>query len=251
MAVVHLFDGEKGGVGKSTFGKTVCHYFETNSIEFVLVDADPNNPDVAEVYGGITNIHFKVADDATAIASKQSALVDKIFEMAFEKTVLVNLPANVHEQVAYWIESNNLLDSEFASQVKICKWFLSNGSYNSVTLFLNSLEKYQGKLAHCFVRNNGICWDWETVEQREDFKQAQEKYRFGDIIFSGLRATERDYLEKNRQPFKLALQDEKLPILSRQRLAKFLRSSKEAIEIGLQQLEQWERREEKQEVKSA
>ena len=243
MPTIHLVDGEKGGIGKSLFCKCLNHYFESHKIDYILIDADPNNPDVAEVYDGITNIHFKASDEATAMNSKSSAKVDQIFEMAFANPVLVNLPANIHQQVAYWILDNNLLDGEIVTkaEVKICKWFLSNGSYNSINLFLNSLNTFEGKLPHCFVRNYGICLDWTTVDEREEFKQAKSKYEFGDIGFPGLRATERDYLEENRVPFSLALEDSGLPILSRQRLTKFLRQTIDEIEqSGLLALSQTE-----------
>ncbi len=232
MPIIHLIDGEKGGVGKSLFARCLAHYFESTSVDYFLVDTDSNNADVAEVYGGIKDISFKASDEATALNSKAAAKVDQIFDKAFEKPVLVNLPANVHEQVNYWILDNDLLEGELVlrANVKIGKWFLSNGSYNSVKLFLESLEAYEGKLSHVLVRNYGLNPDWSNVDEREDFKKAKEKYGFSEIKFPGLRATERDYLEENRIPFSMALSEPGLPVLSKQRLTKFLRHAIEAIE---------------------
>jgi hypothetical protein len=231
MPIIHLIDGEKGGIGKSMFARCLAHYFAVEAIEYKLIDTDPNNPDVAEVYEGITEINFKASDEATAMNSPQAAQVDLIFEMAYEQEVLVNLPANVHASVAYWILDNDLLEGELIKEanIKIYKWFFSNGSYNSVNLFLSSLDTYSGKLPHIFVRNYGLNSDWSNVEKREDFKKAENKYQFQIIDFPGLRATERDYLEENRIPFSVALEAKNLPILSKQRLTKFLRHTMEQI----------------------
>ncbi|NEO34425.1 MAG: mobilization protein MobD [Symploca sp. SIO3C6] len=232
MSIINFIDGEKGGVGKSLFACCLIHYFEENGLPYTLVDAD-TNADVAEVYEGIKDINFKISDEITAMNSRTAADVDRIFELAKEKTVIINLPANVHESVAYWIKDNDLLDGEIVKSagVSLCKWFLCSGSYDSVTLFLNSLKAFKGKLPHIFVRNYGLCPDWSNVDIREAFKQAKEQYQFKEIKFPGLRFTERDYLEENRIPFSMALDDKSgMPALSRQRLIKFLRHSAKAIE---------------------
>lgn len=68
------------------------------------------------------------------------------------------------------------------------------------------------------------------MEQRQDFKEAKKKFKFQEIIFPGLRATERDYLEQNKLSFSRATEDQQgLQILSRQRLVKFIRQTVEAI----------------------
>ncbi|MGK7872522.1 MAG: mobilization protein MobD [Xenococcaceae cyanobacterium] len=232
MPTINFIDGEKGGVGKSLFARCLIHYFEENNLSYTLVDAD-TNADVAEVYEGIKDINFKVSDDMTAMNSRAAADVDRIFELAKEKPVVINLPANVHESVAYWIKDNDLLEGEIVKSagVSLCKWFLCSGSYDSVTLFLNSLKTFEGKLPHIFVRNYGLCPDWLNVDSREAFKQAKEQYQFEEVKFPGLRFTERDYLEENRIPFSMALDDTSgMPALSRQRLVKFLRHSAQGIE---------------------
>lgn len=81
------------------FSRCLAHYFECEGIDCALVDADSNN-DVAECYDGIRDISFKVANEEIALSSLEVDRVDRIFELALEKPVLVNLPANVHEQVA-------------------------------------------------------------------------------------------------------------------------------------------------------
>ncbi len=233
MPVINFIDGEKGGVGKSLFARCLLHYFEENHLPYTLVDAD-TNADVAQVYpGGIKEINFRVADEVTAMNSRQAADVDRIFELAKDKAVIINLPANVHHGVTYWIKENDLLEGEIVKQagVSLCKWFLCSGSYDSVTLFLNSLATFEGKLSHILVRNYGLCPDWSNVDKRQQFQEAKEKYQFEEVNFPGLRFTERDYLEENRIPFAKAIAEKsKMPALSRQRLIKFLRHYSQGIE---------------------
>lgn len=233
MPIINFIDGEKGGVGKSLFARCLLHYFEDNNLPFTLVDAD-TNADVAQIYkSGIKDINFRVADEITAMNSRQAADVDRIFELAQQKTVIINLPANVHDSVTYWIKENDLLEPDVIKQtgVSICKWFLSSGSYDSVSLFLNSLRTFEGKLNHIFVRNYGLSPDWSNVDKRKEFLEAKDKYQFEQINFPGLRFTERDYLEENRITFIKAIEDKsQMPALSRQRLIKFLRHCCQAIE---------------------
>ncbi|MCU0542638.1 MAG: mobilization protein [Oscillatoriaceae cyanobacterium Prado104] len=229
MPTIHFIDGQKGGVGKSLFARCLIHYFQDNSLPYTLVDADTNS-DVAEVYEGITDINFNVSDAATAMSSKKAADVDRIFSLAFEKSVIVNLPANVHEQVAYWIKDNDLLEIGKTEGIDMYKWFLCSGSYDSVSMFLESLKTFEGKLPHIFVRNLGLCPDWSNADARAELIKAKEQYKFKELQFPGLRFTERDYLEENRIPFSMALDNKNgMPVLSRQRLVKFLRCTSKAV----------------------
>lgn len=233
MARIHLVGGEKGGVGKSLFCCCLAYYCDQHNIEYHLVDTDPLNPDVGQIYSGITDIHFRATEEMAVINSKQAAKVDQIFEMAITKPVLVNLPANVHDSVSYWILSNGLLENESdwlsETGVDICQWFLTNGSYTSINLFLESLKTYKGKLPHILVRNRGLNQDWESVDQREDFLRAKKEYEFSEILLPALRATERDYIEEHQLPFVLVFEDPAIPVLSRQRLRNFLRLVEEEL----------------------
>ncbi len=234
MGLIHLIGGEKGGVGKSFFSMSLLHFLSISSVPYVLVDADPNNPDVVAIYDGIKGINFKVEDDETALMSRSMAEVDRIYDLAKDQLVVVNLPANVQKPLTYWIELNGLLHPTLIQKtgVSLVHWFLSNGSYNSVSLFLESVNHFNGQLRHVFVRNYGLCTDWSGLEKRAEFKEAADKYKFPDLVFPGLKAMERDYLEANRIPFAQSLKDSLMPVLSQQRLIKFLRQTMENIVLS-------------------
>ena len=50
MAVIHLVDGEKGGVGKSFVTRAMIQYGLDCELPFVAVETDRSNPDVNRVY---------------------------------------------------------------------------------------------------------------------------------------------------------------------------------------------------------
>ena len=87
MATIHLGDGEKGGVGKSLVVRTKIQYHLDKKKPFVAVETDRSNPDVAGVYKGLCQYAVFTENE------KQADRADRIFEMAMEKPVIVNLAA--------------------------------------------------------------------------------------------------------------------------------------------------------------
>lgn len=224
---IFFVDGNKGGVGKSLFAKVLLHHLAINEVDLLVVDAD-NNHDVANVYPGRTDISFTISPSEAQSDPHRIAKVDAVFEAALEKPVVVNLPANVHRHVADWIEENDIIDLCQANEILLGKWFLSNGSYHSVSLFVDSVKEFEGKLPHIFVRNQGLCPDWSNLKQHKPFQDIKKKYRFEEIEFPLLRFAERDFLEQHEISFLEALTSPAnygLPILSQQRLTKFLREA--------------------------
>jgi CobQ/CobB/MinD/ParA nucleotide binding domain len=232
MSFIHLIGGEKGGVGKTLFAMSLLHYFEIKGIERELVDADPRIPDVADVYGGITDIHFQTIDPVSLIHSQQVQKLDKLFELALKKPVIVNLPGNVHDATSNWLIENELLSVESIkeSNVSFCQWFLSDGSNTGIDLFDKSLQDYDGKLLHILVINQGLNPYWSKLNLGDKLEQLSQQYSFLAIEFPGLALAERNYIKQHNLSFSKALQDKKLSILSRQRLTKFLRNTMSQIE---------------------
>jgi CO dehydrogenase nickel-insertion accessory protein CooC1 len=104
MAVIHLIDGEKGGVGKSFVTRAMIQYGLDRSLPFVAVETDRSNPDVNRVYQ--KQCQFAVFSED----EKQASKADRIFEMAMEQPVIVSLPSQVNRAVTAWIENNQLLE---------------------------------------------------------------------------------------------------------------------------------------------
>jgi CO dehydrogenase nickel-insertion accessory protein CooC1 len=137
MATIHLIDGEKGGVGKSFVTRAMIQYRLDKNLPFVAVETDRSNPDVAGVYKEICKYAFFSEDE------KEADKADRIFEYAMKKPVIVSLPSQVHRTIKIWMDRNQLLQLGSEYGVDFCKWFVCNGEYDSVKLFLASLKCYE------------------------------------------------------------------------------------------------------------
>lgn len=229
MATIYLIDGEKGGVGKSLFCRCLLHFLEQKKLAYKLVDTDPK-PDVAQIYNGIKDIQFVASDEATVMYSQTAGAVDKIIDMAMKEDIIVNLPGKVHQQVKFWIEGNNLLDENFIKEsgVRFCKFFLSNGSDISLDLLEDSLQTYKEKLPHILVRNKGLKLDWSGVIKSDRAIKLKSEHQFLEIDFPGLRRSDLDFIDRQKQPFSQVM--DQLPLLTRQRVKTFLSETMAAIE---------------------
>ncbi len=142
MPTIHLIDGEKGGVGKSFVTRAMIQYGLDRNLPFVAVETDRSNPDVAAVYKDLCKFAIFSEDE------KQADAADRIFEYAIERPVIVSLPSQVHRAMKAWIERNQLLKLSDEYGVKFCKWFVCNGEYDSVNLFISSLNCYENQMTH-------------------------------------------------------------------------------------------------------
>lgn len=224
MATIHLGDGEKGGVGKSLVVRTKIQYHLDKKKPFVAVETDRSNPDVAGVYKGLCQYAVLTENE------KQADRADRIFEMAMEKPVIVNLAAQSHRAVFDWIERNKLLDLGSEQGVSFCKWFVCSGGYDSINLFTQSLTSYDSRMRHILVRNWGICDDWEHVDEDHVLQKLIKKYKVKVIDFPKLAYRERNIIDRSRLNFAEALQYKEFGILSKQRVANFLKSAYAAFD---------------------
>ena len=100
MALIHLIDGEKGGVGKSFIARTMIQYGLDRNLSFTAVESDRSNPDVSRVYKDICQ--FAIFSES----EKHADNADRIFELAMEQSVIVSLPAQVNRAESDWIAHN-------------------------------------------------------------------------------------------------------------------------------------------------
>jgi uncharacterized protein with GYD domain len=224
MATIHLGDGEKGGVGKSLVVRTFIQYHLDKKKPFVAVETDRSNPDVAGVYKGLCQYAVLTENE------KQADRADRIFEMAMEKPVIVNLAAQSHRAVKDWIERNNLFDLGTEYGVRFCKWFVCNGGYDSINLFTQSLTSYDSRMRHILVRNWGVCDDWEHVEEDEQLQKLIRKYKVKVIDFPKLAYRERNLIDRSRLTFAEARDFKEFGVISKQRVANFLKAAYAAFD---------------------
>jgi hypothetical protein len=226
---IHLIDGEKGGVGKSLFARTLMQYVVDKQMKITLVDADRTNADVSEVYpaGAIT---ASFSED-----EKKSYAADEIFNLALTQSVVVNLPAQVYLLVNEWISRNDVLEVGAQYDVRLVKWFVCTGAYDSVKLFMESLDKFENTITHVLVKNYAMCDEWDRVLEKPELKSAIAKYKVKQVVFPKLSYRERDILLEEKLTFSAAKNyTKKLGVLGIQRVHSFLKQAHgELDKVGL------------------
>ena len=224
MPVIHLIDGEKGGVGKSFVTRAMIQYGLDRSLPFVAVETDRSNPDVNRVYKDRCQFAVFSEDE------KQASKADRIFEMAMEQPVIVSLPSQVNRAVTAWIENNQLLQIGIEYDVSFCKWFVTNGEYDSIRLFQSSLDYYGEQMTHVLVRNFGLCDEWSQVDNDKSLQKLIAKYGVKVIDFPKLGYQERYSINQKQLRFDDATRSSDLTILGKQRVVNFLKSAYAAFD---------------------
>ncbi|MDJ0733552.1 MAG: cobalamin biosynthesis protein CobQ [Nostocaceae cyanobacterium] len=216
--IIHIVDGEKGGAGKSFFSRTFIEYCASIGYSITIVDADKSNQDIVNIYPNVKTAFF--SDD-----DKLAKEADTIFDLAFEKSVIVNLPAQVYSKVTNWIKGNNLTELGQEHSITFVKWFICTGGVDSVNFFLQSLSDLGDKMTHVFVRNKGLCDDWKYIEEMPEYSAAESEYKFIVMDFPKFPFWERNTVDRLGSSFTDALAHPDLRAVSKQRVKNFLKNA--------------------------
>ncbi|MEO1433859.1 MAG: cobalamin biosynthesis protein CobQ, partial [Cyanobacteria bacterium J06633_8] len=214
--IIHLIDGEKGGCGKSFFSRTFIEYCNSIAYDIAIVDADISNKDIATIYPSVEVAYF--SDD-----EKLAFQADKIFDLAFEKSVLVNLPAQVYSNVTDWIQRNDLVNLGKDNSIKFIKWFVCMGGVDSVNFFLQSLNDFGNDIVHVFVRNQGLCDEWDYINEMPEFKTAISDHNFIIMDFPKFPFWERNMIDRLGTTFDMAIAHPDIKVIPKQRIKNFLK----------------------------
>ena len=160
MGQVHLFGGEKGGVGKSFVCRTAIAYHLRHHLGFVAFDADRSNADVLRIYGEVAGVRQAILSEGEEFDTAANA----IFNSALDgKRVLVNLPAQAMPALSLWIDENDLFEMAEDAEVELVSWFVSDCGVDSIALFEQVLDRFEGNMRHVFVANYGMAKKWELL----------------------------------------------------------------------------------------
>ena len=203
---------------------------------FYLVETDRSRPDVKAYYE--SRLGNRCVDAFFSEAEFKSNSADKIFELALQANVVVNLPAQIAVPFDEWVERNCLEEMTAEKNIKMVMWFVCSGEDDSVDLFRKSLEKYGSWMQHVFVKNEGVCPDegvWERISLLPKMKQLKEQYNFPVISLPKFYMADRDALKANPMPFEEALKrNDIFTELGKKRTRKFLeKAASEFNKTGL------------------
>ncbi|MBE7386250.1 MAG: hypothetical protein F6J95_033280 [Leptolyngbya sp. SIO1E4] len=158
---VHFADGNKGGVGKSFFCRTLYQWFLDNTIPVIGVEADVNSPDFRGIYSEVMLSQF--SEDET-LGARANSIMNTALEA--QKNVVVNMPATVHESFKRWLSDYNILSLAADSQIELVKWFVVTGEFDSLKSLEISLTTFGKQIPHVVVKNQKYA-DWTFFEESE------------------------------------------------------------------------------------
>ena len=219
---IHIVDGEKGGAGKSFVSRALIEYCASIKHKVAIVDADKSNEDISQLYKNVHSAFF--SDD-----DKKANQADHIFDLAFEKSVIVNLPAQVYSKVTDWIKTNDLDEIGKEYQITFVKWFVCTGGVDSVNFFIKSLNDLGDRVTHVFVKNVGLCDEWDYVDEMPEFLEAKKNHKFVEMKFPKFPFWERNMIDRLGITFESALSHPELQVISKQRVKNFLKEAHAAF----------------------
>ena len=215
---VHLFGGDKGGVGKTFVCRTCIQYYLDKQLPFVPVEADRYNPDVANRYQQLPFEYAIFSDD------EQQTRADDIVELAKDKTVIISLPSQVGRPLGRWLEDAIQTAAKYG--IEFVYWFISSGAYESLDLLKAALARHGQQMPFVLVCNHGVGEEWD-VDQVEGLAALIQDLKVVTIDFPKLPIKERNLLDKNNLTLGEARTAEvfKARSMSQDRIEKFLRKA--------------------------
>ena len=172
MGNIHLFNGEDGGVGKSTTTKIVADYCIERGIPVKLFDAD-RKEDVFRVYDGKVPIEKAIFNEG----EEHQDAANAIFDMGMENDVLVNLPANVFYSLRDWFEKNDIFNTAEEVGISFYNWFVTDGDPDKVSNLSNNLSFFGSHCAsNILVKNLGKRKDWSDFDKSKVTKKLKKDY---------------------------------------------------------------------------
>lgn len=229
MTNVHNFGGEKGGVGKSFVCKAAVQYLLDKEKPFVPIETDRSAPDLARAYKDSLQVEHAIFSEN----QEYQDAANKIYNLALEKTVIVNLSASSLRPVSDWIRNNELLEIGKEEGVNFYFWFVCSGEIDSVLLFQKSLKEFGNSLPHILVKNNGTCpkGDWSLLDENQDLQALMKKCQVKTIEFPKFFGdAERDIIRDKSLSFGAAREYPEFGSISRQRVKRFLREAYAAFD---------------------
>jgi hypothetical protein len=238
MATIHLIDGGIGSVGKSLFCRALLQYCLDQQLQYQFIEADLDNPDVARVYPERVEIDAqgdRVAHCPAVSFHHPGSQYDPalILEAAIahpDRPVIVNLPAQAFVPVNRWMEQQEVLSVAAAHDIYFCKWFLCNGRYDSVQLFLRSVNQFQSAVSHALVLNHYFRREWTAILNQPALEQVLNLNHVPLMHLPRLADEERDCIDQLQLSFGEARYFSQFTLTQQQRVAVFLRQTYAAIE---------------------
>ena len=167
---IHFADGNKGGVGKSLFCRTLYQWFLDHQHAVIGIEADVNAPDFKGLYPDVGVAQFSEDD---ALGARANLILNTTAERACH--CVVNLPATVHESFRRWVENYDIIALAQENQIRLVKWFVITGEFDSLKSLEVSLDAFGDAIPHVVVCNQKYS-EWEFFQSSEAIQAAIHRY---------------------------------------------------------------------------
>jgi hypothetical protein len=190
---VFIVGGEKGGVGKTWFTYILIELLLQLDRDPTILDLDESNPNVAkaylkEIYKQWSSSNIQTERVFETIEGSEGGQLDalvRLKKLISEQIVISNnpddtksrdrlsevvelsddtiisLPSQSQSGLCYWLDETDL--ALMATTTQVVLFWVSDGSYESLSLLENFMYKYP-ELQYCLVVNKGIgtSSEWEN-----------------------------------------------------------------------------------------
>lgn len=169
MASIHLFGGEKGGVGKSFVCRTAIDFHLDREIDCVPFDSDRTNPDVLKIYREKAGARGAIFSESPRHADSANAIITTAVDD--DRRVLVNLSGSSLTPLLNWMNKSSFVDAVEQSGGSFYSWFVCSGGVDSLRMFSESVKAFDDRVQHVFVKNFGMSEDWESFDRDEPLQK--------------------------------------------------------------------------------
>jgi hypothetical protein len=258
--VVSIYGSEKGGMGKSIVASVAAEQMTAANQPFYLIDADASTPNVGLTYrpdfyqpfrdrveiqgNGLPESIYKNPSNATALLQERIVftgseddyfLADRIFDMAKRRDVMLVLPSQVSSHINRWLHQNDVVGmlADPNNKIKFVYYFITNGTPESLELFEESVEAFEGKIPHVLVKNLGAATNirWNRFDENRKIQALLNKHSFQSIYFPDILIApeEKNKILSEYIPWGEALNSDWISFATKRRLTKCLTVATQAL----------------------
>jgi hypothetical protein len=208
MTNIYFVGGEVGGAGKTTFCMLLLEAYLKYSLPYHFRDADRSTPNVGWAYDSEHYVKGSV-DLAANYGEKNGwkpvifsedledySQADRLLDLAGERDVIVNLPAQVSSSFDIWLKDGNYLEQQDSLGINFVYYWVAKAEQRSIDLLFANVDKFP-KMPHVLVCNQMRgTGKWEDI-LTQDFKAklSAKNIKSMDMAELKLSSTERRFLD--------------------------------------------------------
>lgn len=221
MSHIHFIGGEKGGVGKSLFARTLAQHFIDRGMPFIGFDTDRSHGALLRFY----------ADYAAPMPLDAHDSLDRVVEAAAAdpaRRVLVDMAAQTQASLTQWLADAGVQDVVAELGVQLRYWHVMDSGRDSVDLLARWLDSAGAALPTVLVLNE-LRGDRFDLLESSGLMQRVQAQGTPVLRLRKLPDTLLQKVDAHGASFWAALQPGVLGLLDRQRLKVWLHRGQEDL----------------------